>query len=220
MTTKKNMKIVTLSTLSFALLAGCATQPEVAVEPAPEKAKATEYSAKLLGLVPDWYLAPPTTNNMGLYAVATATNDDLQFALNQATLLSEQQLVKRMASEVSSVETNTAQAVNNGSNSTIATQEIEAKVSGYSLFGHEVVKREILPDPKTGAFRVFVLTYLSPKSQADVLQHNFKNDQVLSENKALKEYIEELKVKNAKAQQDNALIKQSTNTQKLVNQAG
>jgi hypothetical protein len=215
-----NTKILAVSTLTLALLGGCASQPEVVAEPEPEKAKATEYTQQLLGLVPDWYINPPKTTNMGLYAVATATNDDLQFAVNQATLLSEQQLVKRMASEVSSVEANSTQSVNNGNNSTIATQDIEAKVSGYNLFGHEVVKREILPDPKTGAFRVFVLTYLSPKSQADVLQHNFKKDETLLENKALKDYIKELEDMNAKAQADNAVIKQSVNTQNLVTEAG
>lgn len=215
-----NKKILAVSTLTLALLGGCASQPEVVAEPEPEKAKATEYTQQLLGLVPDWYINPPKTTNMGLYAVATATNDDLQFAVNQATLLSEQQLVKRMASEVSSVEANSTQSVNNGNNSTIATQDIEAKVSGYNLFGHEVVKREILPDPKTGAFRVFVLTYLSPKSQADVLQHNFKKDETLQENKALKDYIKELEDMNEKAQADNALIKQSVNTQNLVTEAG
>ncbi|CAH1598629.1 conserved exported hypothetical protein [Vibrio jasicida] len=180
-------------------MVGCASteEPSKQVEVTPEEQNIinkTKITQALLNITPEWYLAPPQSTRGDIYAVATAVNSDIQFATNRAVLLGEQQVVKKMATEVSSLETNDI-TNSGGSNNVVSTEYIEARINQAGLFGHNVVKREYFPDPETGEFRVFVMIHLDAKAKADILTAAAESDETLRENEQLQKTIEDLKQK-------------------------
>ncbi len=196
----------TLSPEEIALLQQAQRQNDIQMLEQQKLEAQINETNNMIGLIPDWYITPPVSNNRGIYEVATATNADLQFAVNQATLLAEQRISRRMASEITSYEMNSTQ--NSGGNNTMMAESlIESRINAHKLFGHELVKREILPDPRTGDFRVYVMAYLSPKSQADVVDKNLLHDKVMAENTNLTEYVAELEANQSAAELEKENIK-------------
>jgi len=156
---------------------------------ATDQAKANTQA--LLDGTPEWYLNPPKGVRGAIYSVSTAMNSDLQFAINQAVLLAEHGLAKRIATEISSFEASTTTNAG-GSNSAVKEEQIEARVNAADLFGHEITKRVVIPDPKTGEFRVFIQAYLPAKAQADLLIAARKKDKDMNKIKDLEAYISSL----------------------------
>ncbi|MUJ20499.1 hypothetical protein [Aliivibrio fischeri] len=196
---KKSIVAIALASV----LVGCASPVQVqqsAVETtAHVNAKVT---AAQLALMPAWYLDPPKSSyKRGIYVVATASNEDVQFAINQAVLLAEQKVAKQINSEVTSFESNVI-SNNGGSNTYSSEQQIEVQVKPTAIYGHQVVKREIFPDPKTGDFRVYVQVHLPAKAQIDLLNEKYDTRKSNDKTKALQEYISELEKAQVKQAED------------------
>lgn len=193
-------KLTILSSLLLAGLSGCTTAPVAFQE--TEKRVAINNTQALLSITPEWYLSPPLSTQGAIYAVSTAVNEDLQYAINKAVLLAEQGVVKGMATEVSSLEV--SELTNSGGNNdAISSEYIEARIDKAGLFGHIVNKREVFPDPKTGEFRAFIMVYLSPKAKANILTAAIKNDEQLLKNQQLTKLVADLEAKaNAAAIED------------------
>lgn len=188
--TTLNMAILTIS-LS---LVGCTStkEQEVAPEDLSTQLMKKEHQ-QVLDVVPEWYLETYVSSRGAIYENATAKSKDLQFSLNQAVLLAEQMVVKKLASEFSSVEINEASESNGGSFNQTAEQLIEARINQAGLFGHTVSKKEVLIDPVTGEYRSFVQVYLSPTARADVLKAASDKDATLKQLSVLQEQIKQLK---------------------------
>lgn len=194
-----NFKTLFLVSGIIAALTGCASKEEVTQEPVKTPADLLRdqnhaNTLALLKISPQWYLSPPISSQGDIYEVATAINSDLQFSLNRAVLMAEQAIVKKMATEITSLET---EEISNsgGSNTVMSSQYIEAKINQAGLFGHVVSKRIILPDPKTGEFRSYVLIHLPAKAKADVLTAAIAKDNNLKQIKELQTYISNLEAK-------------------------
>lgn len=187
-------KMITLSSLLLSAITACSSNPEstetLSAEQISIKNQAATTQALLDG-TPEWYLNPPRGTRGALYAVSTASNEDIQFAINQAVLLAEHDLIKRIATEITSLESSVV-SNSGGSNSVIREENIEARVNAAGLFGHEVTKRVVITDPQTGEFRVFIQAYLSAKAQADMLTAARKKDESLQKIEELTTYISQL----------------------------
>ncbi len=193
----KRISTVLATSLLAATMVGCASNEptQSVVEVTPEEQNIInkrKITTELLNITPEWYLAPPQSTRGDIYSVATAVNSDIQFATNRAVLIGEQLVVKKMATEVSSVETNDI-TNSGGSNNVVSTEYIEARINEAGLFGHKIVKREYFPDPETGEFRVFVMVHLDGKAKADVLNAAAAKDETLRENEQLQKTITDLK---------------------------
>ncbi len=193
----KRISTVLATSLLAATMVGCASNEptQSVVEVTPEEQNIInkrKITTELLNITPEWYLAPPQSTRGDIYSVATAVNSDIQFATNRAVLIGEQLVVKKMATEVSSVETNDI-TNSGGSNNVVSTEYIEARINEAGLFGHKIVKREYFPDPETGEFRVFVMVHLDGKAKVDVLNAAAAKDETLRENEQLQKTITDLK---------------------------
>ncbi|AZL83460.1 hypothetical protein EIJ81_00910 (plasmid) [Aliivibrio salmonicida] len=186
---KKNLLAIAMASALF----GCASPMEVAQPAADTTAQINaKVTAAQLALMPAWYLDPPKSSyKRGIFVVATASNEDVQFAINQAVLLAEQKVAKQINSEVTSFESNVI-SNNGGSNSYSSEQQIEVQVKPTAIYGHQVVKREIFPDPKTGDFRVYVQVHLPAKAQIDLLNEKYDTRKSNNKTEALQDYIGEL----------------------------
>ncbi|MFZ3397760.1 hypothetical protein LCS82_09955 [Vibrio harveyi] len=186
-----NLKQLTISAMLVSAITACSSNPEqtetLSAEQITIKNQAASTQALLDG-TPEWYLNPPRGARGALYSVATATNEDIQFAINQAVLLAEQNLIKHIATEITSLESSSI-TNSGGSNSVIREENIEARVNQAGLFGHEITERIVIPDPKTGEFRVFIQAYLPAKAQADMLTAAREKDANLQKIKELETYI-------------------------------
>ncbi|MDR9827926.1 hypothetical protein RCJ22_20220 [Vibrio sp. FNV 38] len=194
---------VILAMSATALLSACASNEPVVVEEKPTSPQdiATEMQRQenqaVLASVPDWYLSTQHSSRGAIYENATATSKDLQFALNQAILLAEQQVVKKMATEITSLEVNEISESNGGSFNQSAEQIIEARVNQAGLFGHSVSKKEVLIDPATGEYRAFVQVFLPPAARADILKAAAEKDERIQEISVLEAHINELEAQAA-----------------------
>ncbi|MCQ1061195.1 hypothetical protein LRP52_46270 [Photobacterium sp. ZSDE20] len=188
-------KLLTLSAISLALI-GCSSAPEI---PMDERARAaTDYQTAVtnsqLALIPDWYLDPPKTTYMkGIYVTSTAESSNLQFAMNQATLLAEQQLSRRMDAVIESYELSEVNE-NSGNLITSSEQTIQVYIDRASLFGHEIDKREVFADPHTGNYRVYILMYLPAKAQIELLNKKITLETNTLEVERLQQYVAELEL--------------------------
>lgn len=186
-----NLKQLTLSAMLVSAITACSSSPDqnenLSAEQITIKNQAASTQALLDG-TPEWYLNPPRGARGAIYSVATATNEDIQFAINQAVLLAEQNLIKHIATEITSLESSSV-TNSGGSNSVIREENIEARVKEAGLFGHEITERVVIPDPKTGEFRVFIQAYLPAKAQADMLTAAREKDANLQKIKELETYI-------------------------------
>lgn len=201
-----NKSKVMLAISATVLLGACASKEPVTVEQKPmtpleiAKEMQREENQSVLAAVPDWYFSTQQNSRGAIYENATATSKDLQFALNQAILLAEQQVVKKLATEVTSLELNEISESNGGSFNQSAEQIIEARVNQAGLFGHTVSKKEVLVDPATGEYRAFVQVYLSPAARADILKAAAEKDEQLKQLEVLEAHIKELEAQaNANA---------------------
>lgn len=185
-----------LALASLSILVGCASEPEqVELTPAQADVKETTETTKaMMELVPDWYLAPPKDSRGNIYGTATAANEDLQYAVNQAILLAEHEIVNKMASEFSSFTLNTVDNSNNGANQTASTQQIQNIIRKAPLFGHDITKRVVVPDPKTGEYRVFIQAYLSAKANATIMTSIQKNSAELKNDTMINSYVDSLNI--------------------------
>lgn len=207
------------TTLLAGTMVGCSTSPDEDVlahaesEITPEEnniINKRKITMDLLNITPEWYLNPPSSTRGDIYAVSTAVNEDLQFATNRAVLLGEQLVVKKMATEVSSVETNDI-TNSGGSNNVVSSEYIEAKINQAGLFGHKIAKREYFPDPQTGEIRVFIMVHLDAKSKMDILNAAAEKDETLRENQQMKEALEDLKAQADESKKVSTQISVSNN---------
>lgn len=210
---------VLTTTLLAGSMVGCSSSPEedvvaqAANDITPEEQNIInkrKHTMELLNITPEWYLNPPTSTRGDIYAVSTAVNEDLQFATNRAVLLGEQQVVKKMATEVSSVETNDI-TNSGGSNNVVSSEYIEAKINQAGLFGHKIAKREYFPDPQTGEIRVFVMVHLDAKAKMDILNAATEKDETLRENQQMKETLESLKAQSSESTEVSTQVSVSNN---------
>ncbi|KJG37704.1 hypothetical protein UA32_12130 [Photobacterium angustum] len=189
----KSIKPIAFLASALALTACSTTKVEDKVSPEDLSAQILKQENKqVLDIVPSWYLETHVSSRGAIYENATAKSKDLQFSLNQAVLLAEQMVVKKLASEFSSVEINEASEANGGSFNQTAEQLIEARINQAGLFGHTVSKKEVLIDPVTGEYRSFVQVYLSPAARADVLKAAVEKDATLKKVQYLTEQIKQL----------------------------
>lgn len=162
---------VLLAATLFSLgLAGCSsTSPSEDFEARQAKAKQDRIEKEEVKFeaVPDWFLEPPENNDSGIYAVGTATSNNLQFTINNAKLNAEFSLAKNLNQEVSGRERAMMRAGTNGNVESDAESVITKFVDSADIVGVQTVKKEVVL--LDGKYSAFVLLHLSYEQQAKIL---------------------------------------------------
>ena len=110
--------------------------------------------------IPDWYLIPPSKDGYR-YEAATATSQDLQLAVNKATLDAASRLAATIQSELEGYTKRVQEETGLGNNSGVLDRysQTQGQIISTTLQDYEVVKTEILEEKSTtqNIFRAYVL---------------------------------------------------------------
>jgi hypothetical protein len=182
------------------LLSGCAsTEHRLAHE--TEKALQKIQDAKTdkiddhIGSLPKWVKKPPKPDTKGMYAVGTASSEDLQVAINKARLEAEFGLAKLYSQELSGIERSFStdshdQPVNRYQ------KLIDKFVSEVPVVGFSTEKQEIKAN--AGKYNVYVLLKL-PYEEFNAVLKSRKSD---TSNRDMHKMIDELQQRLEKRRSD------------------
>ena len=107
--------------------------------------------------MPDWYLNTPEKEGYKYYS-ATATSQDLQMAVDKATLNAANALAGQMDSEMSALVKRAQEETGLGSNSHVIDKfsQTQEQIISQSLKDYRVAKKEV-QDEKGNIYRAYVL---------------------------------------------------------------
>lgn len=185
------------------LLAGCSTSPSTAdlvqqqLETEQLRDEAVQAKAeKELSQVPEWVIAPPKNDVLGVFSVGIGESYKLNNAIKKSSIDGQYGLAKALKQEVSGNERSYSKDTGN-SHTEQYTQLIDSLVDSVPVHGYDVVDQKIVVlDGKYHSYTLMRLTY-----------DRFK--QSLKENESL---LGKQDVKEAFAELENRLEKR-----KLVN---
>lgn len=162
-------KLLLVSAFCMIFVAGCASEAEkiaadqLSVEQMRLDAEAARRAAltekmedQLDGVVPEWFLSPPKTDDTGIYGVGTGHSKDLGFAIRKAQLQAVYEAGKVLKQELSGQE-RSMQRDNGSEGDAVDRTEllIDVLVNRVPVSGYEFVKKEVVPFD--GQFHSFVL---------------------------------------------------------------
>jgi len=144
-------KYLILMVITF-IIFGCGSVGGPDLSPEPTR--------KVMKNIPDWYLNTPTKEGFR-YEVSTATSQDLQLAVNKATLDAASRLAATIQSEMEGYTKRVQEETGLGSNSNILDKysQTQGQIIATSLQDYTVAKKEILEEKSDNQdiFRSYVL---------------------------------------------------------------
>jgi len=122
------------------------------------------------GDIPQWYLNPPKDASY-LYAVNTASSQDMQMAVDKATTAARAEIVRQAELKVNDLQKQFSEEIGQAENSTYLTQFTQATktVTSTTLTGSLVKEKKIFKDGNT--WRAYVLVEY-PIGEANVALMN------------------------------------------------
>lgn len=181
--------------LAALTMAGCSTTPtptEQYVEHKQEvREKAYSKEEKKFAAVPKWFLNQPKNDDSGVYAVGTATSNNLQFSLNHAKLNAEFSIAKSLNQELSGRERAFMRSDSNGNVSSDAESVVTKFVDSADIVGVDTVENEV--QLNEGKYTVYTLVYMSYEQQANILGRKAGNTTRASAKEAYAEIEAELR---------------------------
>jgi hypothetical protein len=159
-------------TASAALIvAGCASNPVAEYQELREEKREAriEVAEERFEKTPDWYLAPPKSDDTGVYAVGFYQSKNLQFALDQAKLLAEFNLAKAYKQEISGAERNYIRSTSDGGVISSSEQTIDKLVDSAEIVGYVEVEQETILLGEN--YHHFVLLHMPFEQGNPVLQN-------------------------------------------------
>ena len=149
---KKSTFIITITLLLFLLSCGSNKGPDLS----------PEASRKTLSSVPDWFLNTPEKDGFR-YETSTSTSQDLQMAINKATLDASNKLAGQVKSEMNGLIKRAQEETGLGEGSQVIDQfsQTQEQVIATSLEDWKVAKKEIQEErSNTGRiYRPFPVAY-------------------------------------------------------------
>jgi hypothetical protein len=176
------MKSLKLALVALAVVVtGCASNPQKQADKDSERRQeiADKRVKMTMSDVPDWYLEPPKSDD-AIYATATDTSRDLQWAIDKASMTAVRTIALKMKSEVSakikdysldaglSTDDKLQREIERVSTQTA----LAVDVSGYSRV-KSVVERE------DGKFRVYTLVKLPLGEANKAMVENVRKNELL-----------------------------------------
>ncbi|TOD43642.1 hypothetical protein [Vibrio parahaemolyticus] len=132
------------------LLAGCSTSPSTAnlvqqqLETEQLRNEAVQAKAeKELSQVPEWVIAPPKNDDLGVFAVGIGESYKLNNAIKKSSLDGQYGLAKALKQEVSGNERSYSKDTGN-SHTEQYTQLIDSLVDSVPVHGYDVVDQKIV----------------------------------------------------------------------------
>lgn len=166
---KKSTIAVTI--LGALTMAGCSSTPtpnEQFVEHKQEvREKAYSKEEQKFASVPKWFLNQPKNDDSGVYAVGTATSNNLQFSMNHAKLNAEFSIAKSLNQELSGRERAFMSSDSNGNVSSDAESVVTKFIDSADIVGVDTVENEV--QLNEGKYTVYTLVYMSYEQQANIL---------------------------------------------------
>ncbi|MBJ6954145.1 hypothetical protein D6V10_07285 [Vibrio cholerae] len=164
---KTNVSAISL--LAAIIMAGCSSNPTEQYQEKLQQEKQVKYSKEeqKFNSVPSWFLNAPQNDDQGIYAVGTATSNNLQFSMNHAKLNAEFTLAKNLSQEVSGRERAFMSAGSNGNVESDSESVVTKFVDSADIVGVSTVKNEVVLID--GQYTVYTLLHLSYENQAKIL---------------------------------------------------
>lgn len=168
----KDIKITVLATAIFSglLVSGCSSNSPME-QYAEQQQKLHEAKVaqeqKVFEAVPEWFLNPPHNDITGIYAVGTATSNNLQFSVNHAKLNAEFSLAKTLNQEVSGRERAFMRSDSKGNVESDAESVVTKFVDSADIVGVNTVDNEV--QLNDGKYTVYTLIHLSFEQQAEII---------------------------------------------------
>ena len=183
---------IATSVVAALVLSGCSSNPSLEYAKQQQKMQ-EEKTAKVeeaFKAIPEWFLNPPVNDGSGIYAVGTATADNLQFSLNMAKLQAEFSLAKTFNQEVSGRERSFQKANASGNVESDAESVVTKFVDSSDIVGVNVVdNKAVLSD---GKYTVYTLLHLPYEAQAKIIARKAGNTTAVTAKQAYAEIEKEL----------------------------
>ena len=148
---KIKLSILYLTSILF-ILVGCGGKKGPDLSPEPTR--------KIMKNIPDWYLNTPSKNGFR-YATATATSQDVQLAVNKATLDAANSLAATINSEMESFSKRVQEENGFSNNSDLLDRysQTQGQIIATTLQDYTVVKKTILEEKSNNQdiFRSYIL---------------------------------------------------------------
>ena len=143
------MKLIIVGSL---ILIGCGSKSGPDLSPEPTR--------RVMKNIPDWYLNTPSKEGFRV-EVATATSQDLQLAVNKATLDAASRLAATIQSELEGYTKRVQEETGLGNNSGVLDRysQTQGQIIATSLQDYTVVKKAVLEEKSNNQdiFRVYLL---------------------------------------------------------------
>ena len=134
------------------ILIGCGSKSGPDLSPEPTR--------RVMKNIPDWYLNTPSKEGFRV-EVATATSQDLQLAVNKATLDADNRLAATIQSEMEGYTKSIQEETGLGSDSEILNRysQTQGQIISTSLQDYTISKKEILEEKSNNQniFRAYIL---------------------------------------------------------------
>ena len=144
--------LLTILITASLILSGCGSKGGPDLSPEPTR--------KIMKNIPDWYLETPKTAGFR-YESASATSQDLQLAVNKATLDAANRLAATIKSEMEGYTKRVQEENGLDSNSDILDRysQTQGQIIATSLQDYTVAKKEILEEKSNtqNIFRAYIL---------------------------------------------------------------
>ncbi|MEF1217728.1 hypothetical protein REH76_07915 [Photobacterium damselae] len=201
-----NKTFISTAMLSV-LLAGCASNgiDDYVKSQQEQHEKNVKIEQNRFDDIPEWFLNVPANTPDNLYAVGTATTNNLQFSLNQAKLNAEFGLAKALNQEITGRERSYMHQGSDGNVVSDGDNVITKFVDPTDVVGVQVVKNKV--QFSDGKYIVYTLLNLDVNKQRSMLKSKGIDLVTLRAEKAYSDVANEAqRRKAAKLEEENAKI--------------
>jgi len=157
-----------------------------------------EPTRKVMKNIPDWFLNTPTKDGFR-YETATATNQDLQLAINKATLDAASRLAATINSEMEGYTKRVQEENGLGADSDILDRysQTQGQIIATALQDYSVAKKELLEEKSNNQdiFRAYVLLEWDEGAAHKRLLDKIKADKEVYDAMRASELIQEMEYK-------------------------
>ena len=184
----KHILLLSITTLFLLNCGGTSSGPDLTPDP----------TQKIMKNIPDWFLVTPKKDGFR-YQPATATSQDLQLAVNKATLDGASSLAAAIESLMEGYTKRVREENGLGGDSDILDRysQTQGQIISTTLQDYEVVKKEILEEKSTtqNIFRAYVLLEWDEGAAHQRLLNKIKADKEIYDAIRASELMDEMESK-------------------------
>ena len=193
------LKLFTYILTATFIVSGCGSKGGPDLSPEPTR--------KIMKNIPDWYLNTPSKSGFR-YAAATATSQDVQLAVNKATLDAANSLAATINSEMESYSKRVQEENGFSSNSDLLDRysQTQGQIIATSLQDYTVAKKTILEEKSNNQniFRSYILIECDEGAANKRLLDQIQADKELYDAMRAADLLEEMEQKVEAMRQRNS----------------